>query len=126
MINKKNSSSEHDSLNPSTTPKEELQAPLTSDELRTKQRVSDALDATSSGKKLDEYFGITSGIPDQSEGEARESSKLMQELREVTSTGNTTDLADLLSKIAEHTNNSGADPDALRELIKGARRPKES
>jgi hypothetical protein len=100
-------------------------SPSEAKDLRVNQQIRDALSAIPGGDNLDRYFGISSGEPQQPKQEARIADQLIDELREGSSTGG--DLGDLLKRISIHADNSGADPDALRALMRGSRKgqPKE-
>lgn len=108
---------------PIDQPKNPTAPPRVGEELRLKQQVSDALESIPGGDMLDKYFGITTGSPEQSVDEARNSESLIQDLRD-TSLGETS-LSDLFGKISEHNTASGVDPEALRALMRGSTKKNE-
>jgi len=59
--------------------------PVIGADLRLKQQVSEALEAIPGGDKLDKYFGITTGNPEQPLEEAKNSENLIEGLRDASS-----------------------------------------
>lgn len=104
---------------------EDPKTPASGNKLRTTQRIKDALAATPGGAELDEYFGITTGDPQQPEEEAEESEELLNRLRTI---GNedTASLEALMDNIARHVDGSEVDPEALRALMRGPSRDTKS
>ena len=94
-------------------------APSNGQDLRLSHQLTDALVAVPGGQKLAAYFGIGGGQPQQPPNEAAESAKLIDGLR---SAKPGEDLSGLLRQITAHADSSGADPDALRALMRGARK----
>jgi hypothetical protein len=88
-------------------------------DLRLKQQVSDALSTVAEGEIIDQYFGITSGLPQQSPHEAQRGEEIVEALRQVAD-GNA-DLSQLFGKISAHNPASGLDPEALRALMRGSK-----
>lgn len=95
----------------------EATVPSSSQDLRLSQQIGDALAAVPGGEQLAAYFGIGGEQPQQPPQEAIESAQLIDGLR---SAGPGDDLSGLLQRIMNHADNSGADPDALRALMRGA------
>ncbi|RIL08722.1 MAG: hypothetical protein DCC75_08190 [Proteobacteria bacterium] len=81
--------------------------------------VIDALSRTPGGTGLDAYFGISTGIPVQPPSEGAESKLLTDELRAALESGG--DLSEVLGAISAHAGAAGANPDALRALMRGRR-----
>ena len=95
---------------------EGAQSPLIGNDLRLKAIVSNVLATTPGGEKLDQYFGISSGAPEQPAAEAAESDALIAGLQK----GG--DLSALFGKISKHVSNSDIDPDALRALMRSSKK----
>ncbi|MCB0336697.1 MAG: hypothetical protein KDD62_10345 [Bdellovibrionales bacterium] len=89
-------------------------------DLATAESVFDALRSTPGGDCLAQYFGLGLDVPLQSAEEASRADDLMIELREATEQGG--DLSDLLGRIADHANESPADADALRALMRSRKK----
>jgi hypothetical protein len=99
---------------PSPSPAESS-APGGGAELRLNQLVLDALSKVPGGKQLDDFFGISSGVPQQPSAEAAEGERLIKGLKAVSEGG--LDLSSLLGPIAKHTEEAELDPDLLRSLM---------
>lgn len=92
-------------------------APATGGDIRIAQKVTDALAAIPGGAQLDRYFGVSSGVPEQPIAEGQESDALLKRLRDATQSPEV-GLLSLLGDIGKHVDTSGADPDALRALMR--------
>ena len=107
------------------TPAEQslVDGPVAGSGLLLKQQVADILATTPGGESLDDYFGVSSGSGKQAPAEAGESVALVDQLR-AASQGICGDLASLLEAVSKHADTSGADPEALRALMRSSRKPR--
>ncbi len=101
-----------------------LEQPEIGQDLRTKHKIHEALANSPGGKKLDEYFGISTGTPQQPVEEAQETDSLLARLHGAQV--GSADLRSLLNEISIHATHSGVDPDALRALMRGSKKTTKS
>ncbi len=78
--------------------------------------VKDALSKIPHGEKVDRYFGITSGKPEQSPEEALRAEKLLERLRKL-GEGSVSD-EKFLEDLSAHSKASKVDPESLRALMR--------
>ena len=79
---------------------------------------------TPGGEALDTYFGISTRNPQQPESEAARSDDLLKQLRAATKPSTGTNIYGILKGLSDQSGAAGVDPDALRALMKGARKSK--
>jgi hypothetical protein len=96
---------------------------LSAEKSSLKQKVRRALLSTPGGLVLDQYFGISSTVAQQSYEEAKEGEELLDRLRVVTE-GDYYDDEHLLDDISLHVEDSLVDANAIRALMRANRTPK--
>ena len=99
----------------------EITQPSIAEDLRVREKVESALKAISSvgGEGLTRYFGIDGKRPTQSDSEAEESDRLIEDVKGL-GDGNI-DPMEFLARLSIHSESSGVDPNALRALMKPRR-----
>jgi hypothetical protein len=102
--------------NPDNSPAEEIAAPRQGASLRNSERISDALRAVPGGAEVDEYYGISGGVPKQSAEEAARGEELVAG-RKAFSEGQA-DFSALFGEIRDHNEKSEIDPELLRSLMR--------
>jgi hypothetical protein len=88
--------------------------------LRVTQRVQEALNAVPGGEAVDEYFGISGGVPNQSTLEAKESKEILQDILDFN--GSERDFKRLYQRIVSFNEQSSVDPEVLRALMRSPKK----
>jgi hypothetical protein len=101
---------------PDNSPAEEITAPLRGASLRTTERILDVLRAVPGGAEVDEYYGISSGVPKQSAEEAARGEELVAGLKAFSEGQG--DFSALFGQIKDHNEKSEIDPELLRALVR--------
>jgi hypothetical protein len=101
---------------PENSPAEEITAPLRGASLRATERILDVLRAVPGGAEVDEYYGVSSGVPKQSAEEAARGEELVAGLSAFSEGQG--DFSALFDQIQRHNETSEIDPELLRSLMR--------
>lgn len=88
-------------------------------DLRTEQKLNDALRTIPESKQIDAFFGISGGNPEQSPGDSLRATEMLEQIRALGAESTDVNVEALLAKIGLHSNNPERPTDGLRSLMYG-------